>query len=72
MYLNSEKNLEDSVLRAVLNFLSQSSSSQGTSLVALNLNLGQKAILKQDLNGASYIEMNLEFSRAWAAVDRAL
>ena len=70
--VDSDKNLEDSVLRAVLNFLSQSSSSQGTSLVALNLNLGQKAILKQDTSGSSYIEMNLEFPRAWAAVDRAL
>ena len=70
--VDSERNLEDSVLRAVLNFLSQSSTSQGTSLVALNLNLGQKAILKQDASGSSYIEMNLEFARAWAAVDRAL
>ncbi len=70
--VDSERNLEDSVFRSILDFLSRSSTSQGTSLVALNLNLGQKAILKQDVNGSSYIEMNLEFPRAWAAVDRAL
>ena len=67
-----EDNLEDVVLRSVMDFLSRSSSSQGTSLVALNLNLGQKATLKQKEDGSSFIEMSLEYPRAWAAVDRAL
>ena len=67
-----EDNLEDSVLRTALEFLSEAPSSGGTSLVALNLNLGQKAVLKQSEDGSNFIEMNLEFPRAWAAVDRAL
>ena len=70
--VNLEDNLEDSVLRAALEFLSEAPSSGGTSLVALNLNVGQKAVLKQSEDGSNYIEMNLEFPRAWAAVDRAL
>ena len=67
-----ENNLEDKVLRSALDFLSETPSSGGTSLVALNLNLGQKALLKQSDDGTNFIEMDLEFSRAWAAVDRAL
>ena len=67
-----EDNLEDDVLREALDFLSDAPSTGGTSLVALNLNLGQKAVLKQSEDGSNFIEMNLEFPRAWAAVDRAL
>ena len=67
-----EDNLEDDVLRDALDFLSDAPSTGGTSLVALNLNLGQKAVLKQSEDGSNFIEMNLEFPRAWAAVDRAL
>ena len=70
--VNMEDNLEDSVLRTALEFLSEAPSSGGTSLVALNLNVGQKAVLKQLEDGSNFIEMNLEFPRAWAAVDRAL
>tara|TARA_Y100000590_G_scaffold92544_2_gene104659 strand:- start:11657 stop:12652 length:996 start_codon:yes stop_codon:yes gene_type:complete len=70
--VSPEKNLEDSVLRSALNFLSEAPSTGGTSLVALNLNQGQKAVLKQSEEGRNFIEMNLEFPRAWAAVDRAL
>ena len=70
--VNTEDNLEDSVLRDALEFLTEAPSSSGTSLVALNLNVGQKAVLKQSEDGSNFIEMNLEFSRAWAAVDRAL
>jgi len=70
--VNMEDNLEDSVLRDALEFLSEAPSSGGTSLVALNLNVGQKAVLKQSEDGSNFIEMNLEFPRAWAAVDRAL
>ena len=39
--VNMEDNLEDSVLRDALEFLSEAPSSGGTSLVALNLNVGQ-------------------------------
>ncbi len=67
-----EDNLEDDVLRDALDFLTDAPSTGGTSLVALNLNLGQKAVLKQSEDGSNFIEMNLEFPRAWAAVDRAL
>ena len=67
-----ENNLEEKVLLSALDFLSESSSSGGTSLVALNLNVGQKAILKQNEDSSSFIELNLEYARAWAAVDRAL
>ena len=67
-----ENNLEDKILREALDYLSKAPSTGGTSLVALNLNLGQKAILKQSEDGTSLIEINLEFPRAWAAVDRAL
>ena len=65
-------NLEDSVLRDALNYLTDAPSTGGTSLVALNLNVGQKAVLKQSEDGSNYIEMDLEYPRAWAAVDRAL
>ena len=67
-----EDNIEDKVLRRVLDFLSETPYTGGTSLVALNLNLGQKAVLRQSDEGTSFIEMDLEFARAWAAVDRAL
>jgi len=66
------QNIEDKVLRSALDFLSETSSKGGTSLVALNLNFGQKALLKKSEDGSDFIEMNLEFPRAWAAVDRAL
>ena len=36
------------------------------------MNIGQKAVLKQNDDLSNFIELNLEFSRAWAAVDRAL
>mgnify|MGYP006108181073 FL=1 len=68
-----EDNLEAEVLRQVLDYFASSPSSGGTSLVALNLNYGQKAVLKQsDDNKDSFIELNLEYARSWAAVDRAL
>ena len=67
-----EDNLEDDVLRDALDFLTDAPSTGGTSLVALNLNLEQKAVIKPSEDGSNFIEMNLEFPRAWAAVDRAL
>ena len=70
--LSGENNLEEKVFLSSLDFLSNSSSAGGTSLVALNLNIGQKAILKQNEDLTNFIELNLEFPRAWAAVDRAL
>ena len=69
---SSNENLEDKVLRSVMDFLSKTTSKGGTSLVALNLNLGQKAMLKQEEDGSNFIAINLEYPRAWAAVDRAL
>jgi len=71
--VSGEENLEATVLRQVLDFFASAPSSGGTSLVALNLNYGQKAVLKQsDDNKVSFIELNLEYARSWAAVDRAL
>ena len=71
--VSGEENLEAKVLRQVLDYFASSPSSGGTSLVALNLNYGQKAVLKQsDNNKESFIELNLEYARSWAAVDRAL
>ena len=70
--LEGEENLEEETMRKVLDYFATTPSSGGTSLVALNLNYGQKAALLQDDNKNSFIELNLEFARAWAAVDRAL
>tara|TARA_B100001778_G_scaffold29961_1_gene21710 strand:- start:300 stop:1283 length:984 start_codon:yes stop_codon:yes gene_type:complete len=71
--VSGEDNLEANVLRQVLDYFASAPSSGGTSLVALNLNYGQKAVLKQsDDNKNSFIELNLEYARSWAAVDRAL
>ena len=49
-----EDNLEEKVLLSALDFLSESSSSAGTSLVALNLNVGQKAVLKQNEDSSKF------------------
>ncbi len=71
--VSGEENLEAEVLRQVLDYFASSPSSGGTSLVALNLNYGQKAVLKQfEDSKNSFIELNLEYARSWAAVDRAL
>ena len=70
--VSGEDNLEERVLRQVLDYFASSPSSGGTSLVALNLNYGQKAVLKQSDTKNSFIELNLEYARSWAAVDRAL
>ena len=70
--VSGEDNLEANVLRQVLDYFASSPSSGGTSLVALNLNYGQKAVLKQSENKDNFIELNLEYARSWAAVDRAL
>ena len=48
-------NLEDSVLRDALNYLTDAPSTGGTSLVALNLNVGQKAVLKQSEDGSNSV-----------------
>ena len=65
-------NLEEETMRNVLDYFATTPPSGGTSLVALNLNYGQKAALLQDDSQVSFIELNLEYARAWAAVDRAL
>ena len=59
-------------MREVLDYFATTPPSGGTSLVALNLNYGQKAALVQDDEESNFIELNLEYARAWAAVDRAL
>lgn len=70
--LEGEENLEEKTLRNVLDYFASTPPTGGTSLVALNLNFGQKAVLMQDDNKKSFIKLDLEYARAWAAVDRAL
>ena len=70
--VQGEENLEEVTMRKVLDYFASTPPSGGTSLVALNLNYGQKASLKQDESKSNFIELNLEYARAWAAVDRAL
>ena len=70
--VDGPENLEEETMRKVLDYFATTPPSGGTSLVALNLNYGQKAALKQDDEQNSFIELNLEYARAWAAVDRAL
>lgn len=70
--VEGEANLEEQTLRSVLDYFASTPPSGGTSLVALNLNYGQKAALIQTGDDTSFIELNLEYARAWAAVDRAL
>ena len=70
--LEGEENLEEKTMREVLDYFATTPPSGGTSLVALNLNYGQKAALVQDDEESNFIELNLEYARAWAAVDRAL
>ena len=70
--VQGDENLEEEALRRVLDYFASTPSSGGTSLVALNLDYGQKAALVQDDNENSFIELKLEYARAWAAVDRAL
>ena len=43
-----ENNIEAEVLRKALDYLSSAPNTGGTSLIALNLNLGQKAVLKNE------------------------
>ena len=71
--VSTKDNLEEVILRNALDYLSDGVRQQGgTSLVALNLNVGKKATLRKNKDGSSIIQMNLEYARAWAAVDRAL
>ena len=70
--VEGNENLEEGTLRDVLDYFASTPPSGGTSLVALNLNYGQKAALVQSSDDSSFIELNLEYARAWAAVDRAL
>jgi len=70
--VEGNENLEEGTLRNVLDYFASTPPSGGTSLVALNLNYGQKAALVQSSDDSSFIELNLEYARAWAAVDRAL
>ena len=70
--VEGEENIEEDTMRKVLDYFASTPPSGGTSLVALNLNYGQKAALIQGDNKTNFIELNLEYARAWAAVDRAL
>ena len=58
--VEGNENLEEGTLRDVLDYFASTPPSGGTSLVALNLNYGQKAALVQSSDDSSFIELNLE------------
>ena len=59
--------------RLLLDHFSNSGPVSGTSLVALNLNNEDKAIVYEDENdGETKIKVMISFPRAWAAVERSL
>ena len=62
----------DDFLRKLLDYFSSATVSQGTSLVALNLNQGRKSEVINTNDGKSYIKLSIGFARTWAALNRAL
>ena len=62
----------DEFLRKLLDYFSSATVSQGTSLVALNLNQGRKSEVINTNDGKSYIKLSIGFARTWAALNRAL
>ena len=70
--VQGEENLEEVTMRKVLDYFASTPPSGGTSLVALNLIFVQKASLYLDDNKTNFTTLILEYSRSWAACDRAL
>ena len=70
--LDNDNSGADEFLRKLLDYFSSATVSQGTSLVALNLNQGRKSEVINTDDGKSYINLSIGFARAWAALNRAL
>ena len=70
--LDNDNSEADDFLRKLLDYFSSATVSQGTSLVALNLNQGRKSEVINTEDGKSYINLSIGFARAWAALNRAL
>ncbi len=70
--LDNDNSEADVFLRKLLDYFSSATVSQGTSLVALNLNQGRKSEVINTNDGKSYIKLSIGFARTWAALNRAL
>ena len=70
--LDNDNSEADDFLRKLLDYFSSTTVSQGTSLVALNLNQGRKSEVINTDDGKSYIKLSIGFARTWAALNRAL
>ena len=70
--LDNDNSEADEFLRELLDYFSSATVSQGTSLVALNLNQGRKSEVINTNDGKSYIKLSIGFARTWAALNRAL
>ena len=70
--LDNDNSQADEFLRKLLDYFSSATVSQGTSLVALNLNQGRKSEVINTNDGKSYIKLSIGFARTWAALNRAL
>ena len=70
--LDNDNSGADEFLRKLLDYFSSATVSQGTSLVALNLNQGRKSEVINTNDGKSFIKLSIGFARTWAALNRAL
>ncbi len=70
--LDNDNSEADEFLKELLDYFSSATVSQGTSLVALNLNQGRKSEVINTNDGKSYINLSIGFARTWAALNRAL
>ena len=70
--LDNDNSEADEFLRKLRDYFSSATGSQGTSLVALNLNQGRKSEVINTNDGKSYIKLSIGFARTWAALNRAL
>ena len=70
--IDNDNSEADEFLRKLLDYFSSATVSQGTSLVALNLNQGRKSEVINTNDGKSYIKLSIGFARTWAALNRAL
>ncbi len=68
----SEKSNLESVVNELYEFLSSSTPSTGTSLVALNLNTSNKTEVITSEDGTRFIKLRINYARAWAATRRSL
>ena len=62
----------DNLITQFYEYLSTSSPTTGTSLVALNLNASNKTEVIKDTSGMSKIKLRINYARAWAALRRSL